>query len=231
MQATEAYVGREPYPNLSTREKGTRDMQDVLSRCLPSFYRSAYRQLGNAADAEDAVQDALLSAYKHLDQFKGQAQMSTWLTAIVTNCARMQLRKRVRQPHVSLDEPVGEDPEYCMSDRLADSGPSPEDECRNSELHGRLLQSLEQLSPSLRRAFQLCDLDGLTVREVAHILGLAEGTVKAQIWRARAKLSRLLRRALRPQPDSVLTRTCSPVLTRNKQLQQLAVASAEPCTT
>src|SRR6202166_2681038 len=205
MQPTEA-IGCEPHTNVSIRETGIREMQDVLSRYLPRFYRGAYRQLGNTADAEDAVQDALLAAYKHLDQFKGQARMSTWLTASVTNCARMQLRRRPRQPHVSLDEPSGEDQEFCLSDRLANSGPSPEEQCSNSELHRHLLQLVEQLSPSLRRTFELCDLDGFTVKEVAHILGLAEGTVKAQIWRARAKLTRLMRRALRPQLQSVLAR-------------------------
>jgi len=108
MQATEAYIGSGQRVDLPIDEKGNREMQDVLSRSLPSFYRKAYRQLGNAADAEDAVQDALLSAYKHLDQFKGQAQMSTWLTAIVINSARMQLRRRPRQIHLSLDERFGD---------------------------------------------------------------------------------------------------------------------------
>jgi RNA polymerase sigma-70 factor, ECF subfamily len=231
MQGTEPHIGCEQHRNPRIREERTHEMHDILSRCLTSFYRSAYRQLGNVADAEDAVQDALLAAYVHLDQFKGQAQMSTWLTSIVTNCARMQLRRRPRQPHVSIDEQVGEDPEYCLADRLADSGPSPEDECRNSELHGRLLQSLAQLSPSLRKAFQLRDLNGLTVREVAHILGVAEGTVKAQIWRARAKLTRLMRRALRPERHSVLAGTSSPVLARGRQLEQIPIASGRPCTT
>jgi RNA polymerase sigma factor (sigma-70 family) len=78
MQATEE-VGREAQTDFSIRENGIGEMQDVLTRCLPRFYRSAYRQLGNAVDAEDAVQDAMLAAYLHLDQFKGQAQMSTWL--------------------------------------------------------------------------------------------------------------------------------------------------------
>jgi DNA-directed RNA polymerase specialized sigma24 family protein len=90
--------------------------------------------------------------------------MSTWLTTIVTNCARMQLRKRPRHPHVSLDEPCGEDLQYCLSDRLADSGLSPEAECRNSDLRRRLQQSVAKLSPSLRRAFELRDLDGRSVR-------------------------------------------------------------------
>src|ERR1700676_1154827 len=132
------------YVDMSTRKNGIREMQDVLARYLPRFYRSAYRQLGNAADAEDAVQDALLAAFKHLDQFKGQAKLSTWLSAIVTNCAQMQLRKRPRQPHVSLDEPFGEDQEYRLSDRLAASGLSPEDECRNSDLRRHLLQSVAE---------------------------------------------------------------------------------------
>src|SRR5258707_14148424 len=120
MQATEPYIGSEQRLDARIPEKGTREMHDVLSRCLPSFYRNAYRHLGNSADAEDAVQDALLSAYRHLDQFRAQAQMSTCLTAIVTNCARMQLRRRPRQIHVSLVERFGEEQEYSVSERLPD---------------------------------------------------------------------------------------------------------------
>src|SRR5260370_41239582 len=161
MQVTDA-VGCEPM-EFSIRGNGVRELQEVLSRYRPRFYRSACRQLGNEADAEDAVQEAMLAAYVHLDQFKGQAQMSTWLTSIVTNCARMQLRRRPRQPHVWLDEPSGEDVEYFLSDRLAESGPNPEDECQNSELRRRLLQSVTQLSPSLRTTFELRDLDGCSV--------------------------------------------------------------------
>ena len=189
-------VGREQQMDFNIRETGISEMQDVVTRHLPRFYRSAYRQLGNAADADDAVQDAMLAAYKHLDQFRGQAQMSTWLTAIVTNCARMHLRKRPRQSQVSLDEPHGKDQKYCLSERLAHSGPSPEEEYRNSELRIRLLQSVAQLSPALRRAFQLRDLEGRSVKEAAQALGVAEGTVKAQLSRARARVIRLMRRAL-----------------------------------
>jgi len=199
MQAPEEYVGSEQRPEGRIREK-TREMQDVLSRCRPYFQRAAYRQLGNAADAEDAVQDALLAAYTHLDQFKGQAQMSTWLTTIVTNCARMQLRRRPRQTHLSLDEQSQGEREYSWSERLADRGPSPEDEYWKSEMHERLMQFAAELSPPLRKAFQLRDLDGLTTSEAAHILGEPEGTVKAQLARARAKLRRVMRRALNRQP-------------------------------
>jgi RNA polymerase sigma-70 factor, ECF subfamily len=211
MQASEAYVGGKQRPEVRILEKETREMQDVLSRYRPSFHRAAYRQLGNAADAEDAVQDALLAAYKHLDQFKGQAQMSTWLTTIVTNCARMQLRRRLRQPHLSLDERSQGEREHSWSERLADRGPSPEDECRKSELRGRLMQFAAELSPPLRKAFQLRDLDGLTTSEAARILGEPEGTVKAQLARARAKLRRVMRRALNAGTCSPLTCTAFPV--------------------
>ena len=209
MQATETFIGNEARLEVRSGEKENREMQDVLSRCLPSFYKKAYRHLGNAADAEDAVQDALLSAYKHLDQFKGQSQMSTWLTAIVINCARMQLRRRPRQIHLSLDERFGEDEEYSLLERLAHSGPSPEDECRNSEMDRRLTQFTEQLSPPLRKAFQLRELDGLSTSEAAQILGVPDGTVKARVSRARAKLRRLMCRTIVVQPRSASTGSAS----------------------
>jgi RNA polymerase sigma-70 factor (ECF subfamily) len=194
MEAAESYTGSEQHLEARIQERDAQEMQIVLSRCLPSFYRRAHRHLGNAADAEDAVQDALLSAYKHLNQFKGQAQMSTWLTAIVTNSARMQLRRRLRQIHLSLDERFAEEEGNPLAERLAHHGPSPEDECQNSELHGHLMQFVSQLSPALREAFHLRALGGLTTSEAAHILGVPEGTVKARLARARAKLKRLMQR-------------------------------------
>ncbi len=200
MQGTAAYVGREQCLDTSAQENETREAQGVFSRYLPLLHRTAYRYLANAADAEDAVQDALLSAYKHLDQFRGQAQVSTWLVAIVSNCARMQLRRRPRQIHVSLDQQFGDEQGYMVSERLVDGGPNPEEEYREAELRERLMQFAEELSPALRRAFQLRDLDGLETSETAQILGVADGTVKSQVARARTKLTRLMRQALNVQP-------------------------------
>ena len=207
MQATAASIGDEQGIDISAAETETREPQDVFSRYLPLLHRTAYRYLGNAADAEDAVQDALLSAYKHLDQFRGQAQMSTWLVAIVSNCARMQLRRRPRQIHVSLQEQFGDEDGYTLSERLVHFGPSPEEEYRDAERRERLLQFAQELSPPLRRAFQLRDLDGFSTSEAAQILGVVEGTVKAQVARARAKLTRRLRRALEAKPRSSAPRT------------------------
>jgi RNA polymerase sigma-70 factor (ECF subfamily) len=148
--------------------------------------------LGNRADAEDAVQDALLAAYTHLNQFKGQSQFSSWLTAIVLNSARMRLRRRLRHIHVPLDEPIGEAQTISISERLADGRPNPEDEYRNGELRTRLTCFHRRLSPALRRTFQLRAIDGLSIRETAQILGIARGTVKAQLARARQKLKKLM---------------------------------------
>jgi RNA polymerase sigma-70 factor, ECF subfamily len=206
MQATAAYIGIEQCLDMPARENETREAQDVFSRYLPLLHRTAYRYVGNAADAEDAVQDALLSAHKHLDQFRGQAQMSTWLVAIVRNCARMQLRRRQRQIHLSLDKQFGGEQGNTV-ERLVDCAPSPEEECQKAQLRKRLMQFSEELSPALRRAFQLRDLDGLTTEEAAQILGVADGTVKSQVARERTKLTGLMRRALDARPGA--SRTCT----------------------
>ncbi|MGA2431637.1 MAG: sigma-70 family RNA polymerase sigma factor [Candidatus Acidiferrum sp.] len=207
MQATAVYTDNEERIDIPASGKETRELQDVFSRCLPVLHRTAYRYLGNVADAEDAVQDALLSAHRHLDQFRGQAQMSTWLVAIVSNCARMQLRRRPRQIHVSLNDQFGDEEGYALSERLVHFGPSPEEEYRKAELREHLIKFVEELSPALRTAFQLRDLEDMSTSEAAHILGVAKGTVKSQVVRARAKLTRLVRRALDAKRRSSAHRT------------------------
>jgi RNA polymerase sigma-70 factor, ECF subfamily len=177
-------------------ESAAHELQKVLSLRLPSFYRCALRVLGNRHDAEDAVQEALLAAYKHLHQFRGQSQMSTWLMAIVSNCARMQLRKRPRQIHMPLEEQIGGEEGYFIFEKVADAGPNPEDACRNSELTAHFRQGAAQLSPKLRTTFQLRVVDGLSISQTAQVLGVPQGTVKAQMARARAKIALHMRRVL-----------------------------------
>jgi RNA polymerase sigma-70 factor (ECF subfamily) len=205
MQKTELSTESEQHLDDGIFDKESEKLQDVFTRSMPSLYRRAYRYLGNAADAEDAVQDALLSACRHLDQFKGQSKMSTWLTTIVINSALTQLRRRPRHIHMSLDEQFGDEPGYCVSERLADRRPSPEDEYIESELHGHLMQYVEELPPSLARAFRLRDLDGMTTSEAAHVLGVANVTVKAQVSRARTRLRRLVSQAPAAKRSSTST--------------------------
>ena len=200
MQFATPQITRYPPFNTAQYEGTTRELQDVVSRRFASFYRNAYLLLGNRADAEDAVQDALLSACKHLHQFRRQSQMSTWLTSIVCNCARMQLRRRSRKVHASLDENIGPAQESSLLDRLADSAPDPEERCRNSELSRHLMESVDRLPSILRMTFQLREINGLSICETARILGVPNGTVKARLSRARAKVKKSISRALKQHP-------------------------------
>ena len=91
-----------------------KELEQAATDCSSALYRIALRQLGNHEDAEDAVQDALVSAFCHLAQFEGRSQMSTWLVRIVINAARMRLRKRPRQAALSIDE-IGKPPSYFIN--------------------------------------------------------------------------------------------------------------------
>ena len=178
-------------------QKELQELTSVIDRRAASFKRIALRVLDNAADAEDAVQDAFLSAYKHLDQFRGRAQMSTWLTTIVVNKARMKLRQRSRQSHIAMDVEDQNEGRLPFWDAISDRRPTPEEVCQRLELWERLAQLLTWLSPPLRRTFQLREVSGLTIRETAHVLGVPEGTVKARLARARIKLKQLMQKSLR----------------------------------
>jgi RNA polymerase sigma factor (sigma-70 family) len=109
------------------REQEIQQLTNIFACRLLSLTRIAGRVVGNAADAEDAVQDAFLSAYTHLDQFKEQAKMSTWLTTIVINSARMKVRARPRQVHIPLDQEDREQDYAPLSEAQPDRRPTPEE--------------------------------------------------------------------------------------------------------
>src|SRR5215475_5828737 len=173
-------------------QSGVEELTNIFVDRWQSLYRIAMRQLENVADAEDAVQDAFLSAYKHLDQFKKQAQMSTWVTTIVINSARMKLRRRPRNVHVFLsDQSQGHDSEQAL-EMLRDHRPNPEEVSQRNELAERAGRFTLQMSPTLRKTFQLRAGRGLSIRDTAKLLGIPNGTVKAQTARARAQLRLLM---------------------------------------
>lgn len=182
----------EQYSAAQIRDLASRDLLDAVSQYRPSLYRRALRYVRDPHDAEDAVQDALLSAHKHLDQFKRTAKITTWLTTIVTNSALNHLRRRPRYSHVSLNEQLNDEEGYCLSHTLADQRPNPEHECVSSESHSFLMQSLSQLSPSLRQAIQLRYMDGLSISEAAQSVAVPVATMKARVWRARTQLKRMM---------------------------------------
>jgi len=173
------------------------ELTDLITQHSPRFRRIALAHLGNVADAEDAVQDAVLAALTHMDQFRGQAKMSTWLTAIVINSARMKLRRRWTQLQTASGE-TGLDQNLSLADLVSDTRPTPEEVYRRREIAEILADATRRLSPTLRRAFQLRDIHGLSIRETARLLGVPSGTIKARTSRARKQLKDMMRSALRP---------------------------------
>src|SRR5690242_6568204 len=160
-----------------------------------ALFQTALRLLGNPEDAEDALQEAMLSAYRNLPRFEGRSQFSTWITRIVINAALMRRRSKRAHPALSLDD--SSEDKTPMAERFADGHPSPEQLYASAELSARVKENLETLSPLLRNAFELRELEGLTADEAAKALGLSRNTPKARLWRARQPLASRLGDVLR----------------------------------
>lgn len=213
MSTTLANIGCAPTMKVQPHhEKKVQELTDVIGRYLPYLRRMAVRRLGSMADAEDAVQDALMSALTHIDQFRGQAQMSTWLTSILINSVRLKIRQRPRHSYLPLDMKDPERECLSLSDLVPDCRPGPEDMCREWELGELLVRLMKRLSPSLRQSLTLRGLGGLSIRETANALRVPEGTAKARIARARTRLKQMVEehvrrnrvrspRSSRPQPN------------------------------
>jgi RNA polymerase sigma-70 factor (ECF subfamily) len=171
--------------SLSERQ---RDFDETVSRYSPVFFHIALGRLRNVEDAEDAVQEALLSAYKHLGQFQGRSQLSSWLTKIVINTAGMKLRGRRHQKIVSLDQ-ILEAGGTTLATELVDTRQTPEAVCAQTEMGEILRKALTQLSPKLRVAFQMRKIAGISDRQIAETLGLTTNALKSRVARARAAIS------------------------------------------
>ena len=200
MSTTPAEFAHAPQNQNDSLGDALEEATALMSDRLPYFHLVALRRLNNMADAEDAVQDAFLSAWKNLDKFKGQARMSTWMTVIVMNSARMAARKRARFFPVSLECRRPADDSISLLETLPDQGLDPETEVRRHELRQRLAGLADLLSPRLREVVHLCGLRGLSVREAAEELGVSIPAVKSRAMRARSELRRLDR----SQPAGVI---------------------------
>ena len=203
--ATQAAVGIQGSEDKLIRAGQRGDHQAVealFRRYERPLFQTALRVLGNTEDAEDALQDGLLSAYRNLKRFEGRSQFSTWLTRIVINAALMRRRSAKARPAVSLDEPPRED-ELPASERFADDGPTPEQVFANTEIREMTSENLDELSPLLRTAFVLREVQGFSTGEAAKKLGVTENTLKARLWRARHQLAERLGRRLRRMRDDI----------------------------
>ena len=165
-----------------------RALDALFARNTRALYQTALRVLGNPEDAEEALQEGLLSAYRNLPRFERRSQFSTWLTRIVINAALMRRRSKRARPAVSLDDFVSEG-DLPLAERFADEGPNPEQLYAGTELGDRMNKKLAEISPLLRKAFWLREIEGLSAEEAAQVLGVSRNTLKARLWRARQELA------------------------------------------
>jgi RNA polymerase sigma-70 factor (ECF subfamily) len=162
-------------------------------------YGLCYRFTGNPTDAEDLTQDVFLKIYSNLTSFDvSRGSLQVWITTMTRNLLVDNFR-RTRHLRVtgSLDEGWNETEELRPVDRLMAEGPSPHESAAQKELAKMVQNALAKVSPELREAVILRDLQDMDYKEIAQVLGIPEGTVKSRISRGRAELARLLERSKR----------------------------------
>ncbi len=151
-------------------------------------YRTAFRVLGDQAAAEDATQDAFISAFKHIRSYRG-GSFKAWLLRIVTNACYDQLRAKQRRPTASLDALLL-DPDNPApgADPAAPREASPEEYAERKELGAKIQQGLDTLPPDQRVTLVLVDIEGFSYEDAAQATDTNVGTVKSRLSRARAHL-------------------------------------------
>ena len=169
--------------------------EELVNRYERKIFRLTMNITRNREDAEDAMQDAFMKAYAHLDNFQQDSRFYTWLVRIAANEALMRLRKR-RPNQVSLDEPIEGDDDLIPRE-VEDWGPSPEQRYAQSEMREILSQVIDQLEPDFRVVFVLRDVEGLSTEETAAAVGISVPAVKSRLLRARLKLRQKLNRYFR----------------------------------
>jgi RNA polymerase sigma-70 factor (ECF subfamily) len=152
---------------------------ELVRRHRDRLWAVAIRTLADHEEAADALQDALLSAYRAADGFRGDAAVTTWLHRIVVNACLDRARRRQARPTVPLPEDEG----VALASRTPAADP-------DTALTVRA--ALQQLPPEQRVPLVLLDIQGYSVAEISEILGVAEGTVKSRCARGRARLAVLL---------------------------------------
>lgn len=159
----------------------------------PRMLAVARRFLHSEEDAQDAVQDAFLMAFRALDRFQGNASLSTWLYRIVVNAALMKIRNRKRRPTVSMEELL---PGFLEDGHQQE--PASEWDLSAEELAGRretralVRSAIDRLPATYRTVLLLRDIEELDTGETAQVLGISENAVKIRLHRARQALRALL---------------------------------------
>lgn len=170
--------------------------EELVGRFQGRVYGLAYRILGQAQDAEDVVQQTFLSLIEHLDGFRGESAVATWVLRIATNFALKVLRKKRGLTTVPLG---GAEESYAAvphPEFIARWRDAPDSLAERTELRGLLDRAIAELDDKYRVVFVLRDIEGLSTQETSAALGLSESNVKVRLLRARLHLRERLTRAL-----------------------------------
>ena len=162
-----------------------------------ALFRTARAILRDDAEAEEAVQEAWLQAYRNLDTFRGDAKISTWLIRIAANEALGRLRKRRRTAEVipmSIDDAPEDAPQHATPDESP--GAAPDVQALRGEVRKLIEARIDELPDQFRAVFVLRAIEELTVEETAAALGIPEATVRTRFFRARGQLRESLSREM-----------------------------------
>lgn len=196
--AIERFAGLSDEEVISRVQAGELALYEILMRRHnQQVYRAVRSILRNESEAEDVVQEAYVSAYRHLSSFEGRARFSTWLVRIAVNAA---LDRRRRSARLVLADPTDEErrSEPHEPSGGGSDGNDPEEQSARRELAGLLERAIDALPEPFRIVYVLRELEGLTTDETADSLALEPGTVKTRLHRAR----RLLRERLIDDVDA-----------------------------
>ncbi|MFC9731059.1 RNA polymerase sigma factor SigM [Streptomyces roseolus] len=158
---------------------------ELVRRHRDRLWAVALRTLGDREEAADAVQDALISAFRAAHTFRGQSAVTTWLHRITVNACLDRLRKSATRRTSPVDD-------TARFEQLLEPHESAEAPAEREDLHRQLLAALATLAPDQRAALVLVDMQGYPVAEAARILGVPTGTVKSRCARGRARLLPML---------------------------------------
>jgi RNA polymerase sigma-70 factor (ECF subfamily) len=192
--ATRRAIVREEYAFLAAAKQGDSAAFEVLCKqSANTVFRVARRITRNDEDAEDVVQESFQRAFIHLNSFNGDSQFSTWLSRIAINAALMKLRKKDPLRDVSLDESPEPEQRSSRID-VEDQGPNPEQLYAQKERQRILSEAMSNLTPGMRKAFELRELDERSTEETARMMGISVGAVKARLFHGRRRLRETLKR-------------------------------------
>jgi RNA polymerase sigma-70 factor (ECF subfamily) len=166
--------------------------ENLCKQSASTVFRVARRMMRNNEDAEDVVQESFQQAFIHLKSFNGDSRFSTWLSRIAINAALMKLRKKHLRD-VSLDESAESEQRSSPID-VEDQSLNPEELYAQMEHQRILSEAMKDLTPGMRKAIELRELDERSTAETARIMGISVGAVKARVFHGRRKLRERLKR-------------------------------------